>query len=165
MESYVLNTLQVWQISGIWKNFKRLKCEICKLPLLCGRHFVSSGLLHKVGSYLLTDFSGQPFGPIFDGRLRADWTQGMCAAILSRIFYLASWYPKIRIKTKMYRNVILPVMRVWNWSLLLRDGYRQNAVLRKVFWPKWDEVTGKWRRLHNEKLPELYASPNIIQNA
>jgi hypothetical protein len=35
-------------------------------------------------------------------------------------------------------------------------------VLRKVFVPKRDEVTGMWKRLDNEKLPELYASPNII---
>ena len=37
-----------------------------------------------------------------------------------------------------------------------------NMVLRKKFWPKRDEVTGDWRRLHNEKLYDLYCSPNII---
>jgi hypothetical protein len=35
-------------------------------------------------------------------------------------------------------------------------------MLRKVFGPKRDKVTGMWKRLHNEKLPELYVSPNII---
>jgi hypothetical protein len=36
-------------------------------------------------------------------------------------------------------------------------------VLRKIFWPKKDAVTGEWRRLHNEELYDLYSSPNIIQ--
>jgi hypothetical protein len=35
-------------------------------------------------------------------------------------------------------------------------------VLRRIFWPKRDEVTGEWRRLHNEELKDLYCSPNIV---
>jgi hypothetical protein len=35
-------------------------------------------------------------------------------------------------------------------------------VLRRIFGPKRDEVTGEWRKLHNEKLNDLYSSPNII---
>jgi hypothetical protein len=35
-------------------------------------------------------------------------------------------------------------------------------VLRKIFGPKRDEVTGEWGKLHNEELNELYSSPNII---
>jgi hypothetical protein len=38
----------------------------------------------------------------------------------------------------------------------------ENRVLRRIFGPKRDEVTGKWRRLHNEELYGLYSSPNII---
>jgi hypothetical protein len=38
-----------------------------------------------------------------------------------------------------------------------------NRVLRKVFGPKRDEVTWKWRELHNEELSNLYSSPNIIR--
>jgi hypothetical protein len=38
----------------------------------------------------------------------------------------------------------------------------ENSVLRRLFGPKRDEVTGKWRRLHNEKLYGLYCSPNIV---
>jgi hypothetical protein len=34
-------------------------------------------------------------------------------------------------------------------------------VLRRIFGPKRDEVTGEWRRLHNEELNDLYSSPNI----
>jgi hypothetical protein len=38
----------------------------------------------------------------------------------------------------------------------------QNGVLRNIFGPKRDEVTGEWRRLHGEGLYDLYSSPNII---
>ena len=46
------------------------------------------------------------------------------------------------------------------WSLTLREEYRlmvfENRVLRRVFGPKRDEVTGEWRKLHNEELSDLY---------
>jgi hypothetical protein len=38
----------------------------------------------------------------------------------------------------------------------------ENRVLRKIFGPKKDEVTGEWRKLHNEELHNLYSSPDII---
>jgi hypothetical protein len=38
----------------------------------------------------------------------------------------------------------------------------ENRVLRRIFGPKRDEVTGDWRKLHNEELHSLYSSPNII---
>jgi hypothetical protein len=38
----------------------------------------------------------------------------------------------------------------------------ENRVLRRIFGTKRDEVTGEWRRLHNEELNELYSSPDII---
>ena len=36
-------------------------------------------------------------------------------------------------------------------------------VLRRIFGPKWDEVTGQWRKLHNEELNDLYCSPSIFR--
>jgi hypothetical protein len=53
------------------------------------------------------------------------------------------------------------------WSLTLREEHRlrvfENRVLRKIVGPKRDEVTGEWRKLHNEKLRDLYSSPSIIR--
>jgi len=39
----------------------------------------------------------------------------------------------------------------------------ENMVLRRIFGPRKDEVTGEWRRLHNEELNDLYCSPNIVR--
>jgi hypothetical protein len=51
------------------------------------------------------------------------------------------------------------------WSLTLREEHRlrvfENRVLRRIFGPKRDEVTGSWRKLHNEELYGLYSSSSI----
>jgi hypothetical protein len=53
------------------------------------------------------------------------------------------------------------------WSLTLREEHRlrvfENKVLRRMFGPKSDEVTGGWRKLHKEELRGLYSSPSIIR--
>ena len=53
------------------------------------------------------------------------------------------------------------------WSLTLREETKlrvfENMVLRRIFGPRRDEVTGQWRRLHNEELNDLYSSPNMVR--
>jgi hypothetical protein len=53
------------------------------------------------------------------------------------------------------------------WSLTLREEHRlrvlENRVLRRISGPKRDEMTGGWRKLHNEELHNLYFSPSIIR--
>ena len=39
----------------------------------------------------------------------------------------------------------------------------ENMVLRRMFGPRRDEVTGEWRRLHNEELNDLYSSPSLVR--
>jgi hypothetical protein len=75
----------------------------------------------------------------------------------------------VHLKIKVYRTIILPVVLYGceAWSLTLREEHRlrafENRVLRRVFGPKRDEVTGKWRKLHNEELNDLYSLPSIVQ--
>ena len=72
------------------------------------------------------------------------------------------------LKIKINRTIILPVVLYFceTRSLTLRKERRlrvfENRVLR-IFGPKRDEVTGEWRKLHIEKLNDLYCSPNIVR--
>ena len=43
------------------------------------------------------------------------------------------------------------------------DEVFENMLLRRIFGPRRDEVTGEWRRLHDEELNDLYSSPNIVR--
>jgi len=74
-----------------------------------------------------------------------------------------------KLKIKIYRTIILPVVLYGceTWSLTLREERRlrvsENRVLRRVFGPKRDEVTGEWRKVHNEELRDLYSLSNIVR--
>jgi hypothetical protein len=67
------------------------------------------------------------------------------------------------IKIRIYKNIILPVVLdgCETWSLTLREEHSlrvfENKVLRRIFGPKREEVTGVWRKLHNEGLHNLYS--------
>jgi len=73
------------------------------------------------------------------------------------------------LKIKIYRTVILPVVLYGceTCSLTLQEERKlrvyENRVLRRIFGPRRDEVTGEWRRLHNAELNDLYSSPNIVR--
>ena len=73
------------------------------------------------------------------------------------------------LKIKIYRTIILPVILYGceAWSLTAREERKlrvfENMVLRRIFGPRRDEVTGEWWRLHNEELNGLYSSPNIVR--
>jgi hypothetical protein len=73
------------------------------------------------------------------------------------------------VKVKIYKTIILAVVLYGceTWSLTLREEHRlrvfDNRVLRRILGPKRDEVTGEWRKLHNEELHSWYSSPDIIR--
>jgi hypothetical protein len=90
--------------------------------------------------------------------IRFSMERGMSSRLLSR-----------NVEVKIYKTIILPVVLYGceTWSLTLREEHRpkvfENRVLRRIFGPKRDEVTGECRKLHSEELHILYSSPNIIR--
>jgi hypothetical protein len=92
----------------------------------------------------------------------------MLATIWSRTFCLLVCCQK-NLKIRIYKTIILPVALYGceTLSLTLREEHRlrvfENRVPRRMFGPKRDEVTGEWRKLHNEELRDLYSSPSIIK--
>jgi hypothetical protein len=73
------------------------------------------------------------------------------------------------VKTEIYKTIILPMVLYGceTLSLTLREEHRlrvfENRMLRRIFGPKRDKVTGGWRKLHNEELHDLYSSPSIVR--
>ena len=73
------------------------------------------------------------------------------------------------LKITIQRIIILPVVLYGceTWSLTLRKESKlrvfEKRVLKRIFGPKMDEVTGKWRKLHNGELNDLYCSPSILR--
>ena len=73
------------------------------------------------------------------------------------------------IKIKMYRTIIFPVIlygcEIWSLTLnvVRRLRFSEKNVLRRIFDPRRNELTGEWKNLQNEVLNDLYSSSNIIQ--
>jgi len=73
------------------------------------------------------------------------------------------------IQIKTYRPTIWSVVLYGceNWSLTLREERRlrvfEYTVLKGIYGPKREEVTGEWKKLHHEDLNDFYSSPNTIQ--
>jgi hypothetical protein len=72
------------------------------------------------------------------------------------------------VKVRIYKTIILPVVLYGceTWSLTVREEHKlrvfENRVLRRIFGPKRDGVTGGWRKLHIKELHNLYSSATII---
>jgi hypothetical protein len=83
--------------------------------------------------------------------------------------FLSSGLLSRNVKVKVYETIILPVVLYGceTWCLMLRDEHTlrvfENRFLRRTFVPKRDEVTGEWRKLHNEERHNLYTSPDIVR--
>jgi len=83
--------------------------------------------------------------------------------------HLSSSLLSKNLKIKIYRPIIVPVFLYGceTWSLTLREehGLRmfENWVLRRIFGHRRDEVIREWRKLHTEKLNDLYSSPSIVR--
>jgi hypothetical protein len=73
------------------------------------------------------------------------------------------------VKVQIYKTIILPVVLYGceTWSLTLREEHRlrvfEKRILRRIFGPKRDDVTGEWGKLHNAEFHILCSSPNIIR--
>jgi hypothetical protein len=73
------------------------------------------------------------------------------------------------VKVIIYKTIILPVVLYGceTWSLTVRKEHKlrvfENKVLRRIFGPKRNGVTGGWTKLHNEELHNLYSLPSIIR--
>jgi hypothetical protein len=69
------------------------------------------------------------------------------------------------VKVRIYKTIILPVVLYGceTWYLTVREKHKlrvfEKRVLRRIFWPRRDGVTGGWRKLHKDELHNLYSSP------
>jgi hypothetical protein len=86
--------------------------------------------------------------------------------MLATVQFITFW---LLVKIKIHKIIILPVVLYWCQTspLTIREEHWlrvfENLVLRRIYGLKRDEVTGGWRRLHNEELQHLYSLPSIIR--
>jgi hypothetical protein len=97
------------------------------------------------------------------------WRKLIRDAVPVKLPILSSRLMFKNIKIRVCKSIILPAVLYGceTWSLILREAHRlrvfENRALSRIFGPKRDEVTGGWRKLHNEELHNLYSSPSIIR--
>jgi hypothetical protein len=88
-----------------------------------------------------------------------------CHSVQNLLSYLLPKNVKIRIHKTTILTVVLYGCETW--SLTVREGHRlrvfDNRVLRRIFGPKRDGVTGGWREVLNEELHDLYSLPSVIR--
>jgi len=119
----------------------------------------------EVFKYLGTTFTNQ--NSIREEIKRRLKLRNACYYSVQNLLSSRLWSKNLKIK--IYRTIILPVVLYGceTWSLTLKEERRlrvfENRVLRRVFGPKRDEVTRKWRKLHNEELRDIYSLPNIVR--
>jgi hypothetical protein len=95
--------------------------------------------------------------------------QSVLVSLKMCIYFFGTSGISKNINIKTYRAIILPVVLYGcgTWSVTLREEHRLRVfcvrLLRTRVGPKRDEVTGEWRRLHNEQLCALYTSPDIMR--
>ena len=94
----------------------------------------------------------------------------MLAIIRCRTFFSCRLLSK-NLKIKIYGTIILPVVLYGceTWLLTLREERRlrlfENKVLRRIFGPRRDEVTGEWRRLHNKEIICIALAKHLNEHA
>jgi hypothetical protein len=88
----------------------------------------------------------------------------MLAIFRCRIFCLLVFYPKFKV---IHNHNFVFLYGCETWSLIFREEHKvrvcENRVLRRLFGPERDEVTGVWRERYNEEFHDLYYSPTIVR--
>jgi len=114
--------------------------------------------MERVSQYLRTILTNQnSIAEEIKSRLRSGHA---CYHLVQNL--LSSRLLSKNLKIKIYRTTILPVVLYGceTWLLTSREERKlrvfENMVLRRIFGPRRDEVTGEWRRLHNEELNDLW---------
>jgi len=151
--------------TDVIKLNKYNRSENWDLLKVCRDRFSSTFKRVEEFKYLGTTLTNQNFIPEeIKSRLRSG---NACYHSVQNL-----WFSRLlskNLKIKRYKTIILPVVLCGceTWSLTLTEERKlrvfENMVLRRIFGPRRDEVTGEWRRFHNEELNDLYSSPNIVR--